>query len=193
MVRAQCFAVAPRREPASVATAVRSQVVDRIVAAYEAKGFNRHSFSKACDVSYTTLAAWENGKGGQFPEPSAEALRSVAAALGVSEAYLRGDTSDEASDREVQRESEASYLAWRSSSLAPPDLRPEIERRMLATRFRFPPDQLWRWGTIHDQVVAEIRGRQVASELRAKEEATAEARDEAKSEGATRPKRPLRR
>lgn len=72
---------------------------ERLRAAYLARGFNRSQFTRALDVAYTTVLAWERDKS----TPTQENLEAASVVLGVPSSVLRG---------EHDAMTEADYIEW---------------------------------------------------------------------------------
>jgi transcriptional regulator with XRE-family HTH domain len=70
------------------ATPKPATIGQRIRAAYLRRGYNRTSFSKAIDVHYTNIAAWERGD----QQPSRANVSLAAEILNIPEAELYGYT-----------------------------------------------------------------------------------------------------
>ena len=88
----------------------------------------------------------------------------------------------------IERDVPESFRIWREQ-LGPKDLPADVEARMLETGFRYAPEDAARWTIIYHEVVAELRGRRVASSVRASEEETARAKEEAEKAGLMKPQR----
>jgi transcriptional regulator with XRE-family HTH domain len=105
-IATRSLSMSAKPEPATIG--------QRIRAAYLRRGYNRTSFSKAIDVHYTNVAAWERGD----QQPSRANVSLSAEILGVPEAELYGYT---APTREYPAFEE--WLRTSEGEYAPEDLR----------------------------------------------------------------------
>jgi transcriptional regulator with XRE-family HTH domain len=150
-----------------------TNIGQRIRAAYLRRGYNRTSFSKAIDVHYTNIAAWERGD----QQPSRANVSMVAEILAVPEAELYGyqpPTQEYAAYRE--------WLETNEGQHAPDDIR-EI---MAAQRWAREPNVL----NFHYLYHALTYGIPLGEAVEASETTRTERENGIKAGG--RPKRPRR-
>lgn len=176
MNHALCIAdVPPRRDSLPIVVDDAAKAFgERLREAYENAGFNRNAFSRQIGAYYHQVLRWEDG---QIPKP--ETLAKIAEVCGVTVDWLlRGGA---VVDRE---DVPGSLLLW-ESKLAPKSYDPKRNRpRLLATKFRFPPDEAYKWGQVWSLALDEIAGRGQTEAGRAETEA-------AKKEGDALGLRPL--
>lgn len=155
----------------------------RIRAARDAVGIAQAALAEKIGVKAHTLWRYEAGR----MRPGSEAIVGISRELGVSPHFLLHGTPPPES--RVEQDVPESFRIWREH-IAPevaPGLTPAVEARMLETKFRYPPQDAPRWTIIYHEVLAEMRGRLVASQEQATRELTEQARTEANEVGLMKP------
>lgn len=152
----------------------------RIRAAREAAGISQTELAERIGVRAHTMWRYEAGR----MRPGPDALVGIAKAVGVTPEYLlTGETA--LAESRIEYEVPESFRLWKEqiAPLQAPHLTPEVEARMLDTKFKYAPQDAPRWTIIYHEVLAEMRGREVASRRQASRELTEQAQKEAAEAG----------
>ncbi len=143
---------------------------DRLKALRARAGMTQEQVAREIGVSSITISRYERGA---IESPDVEVLRRLAHVYGSTLDWMLG-REPQTDESRVEVDVPESFRVWRET-MAPADLSPQAEERMLQTHFRFPPQDAYRWGQVYDLVMAELRGRRSSREIEAEEQATQEA------------------